>query len=251
MLDQEYDVMRHVEDDYWWYILLRELVVDTLSRGLGGRPGATVLDAGCGTGGTLQELQRHHPDWSLRGFDISPLALAHTRRRGFERVVEGSVDAIPFPDHSQDALISLDVICCRGLDPEKALGEFARVLRPGGLLVLNLPAFSVLRGQHDVAVGSERRFTPSAVRHLCCRHGFTVQRLHGWNAWMVPIFLIWRPISRRLISAPEQARSDLAPLAPQLNALLLAIGRLDARFCRWLSVGIGTSLLTVAVRSET
>jgi SAM-dependent methyltransferase len=248
MLDNEYYVMRLAEDRYWWYILLRELIVASLSPALADRSAARILDAGCGTGGTMSTLKGLKRNWSVQGFDRSSLALEHCRDRGIGEVVFGSVDAIPFPDRSQDAVLSLDVLCCRGVDPDRAMEEFLRVLVPGGILLMNLPAFSLLRGQHDVAVACDRRYTPGGLRHLCERHGFTVRQLYCWNAWMFPVFLVWRPISLCLIRRPDEARSDLAPLPNWLNGLLLAIGRLDARLCRLIASPIGTSVLLVAVK---
>jgi trans-aconitate methyltransferase len=86
MLDHEYDTMREVEDGYWWYQVLRQITTNEISTLAAGRERLKLLDAGCGTGGTFAWIARSHPGFDLHGVDLSPLALEHTKRRGFENV---------------------------------------------------------------------------------------------------------------------------------------------------------------------
>jgi SAM-dependent methyltransferase len=247
MLEHEYNTMRSVEDRYWWYRVLRGMTVAEVARAVAHLPEARILDAGCGTGGTLEELRRRAPSWRLRGFDYSPLALDHTKKRGFEQAVHGSVDAIPFADDSQDVVVSLDVLCCGGVDEEKSMEEFKRVLINGGVLIMNLPAFVCLQGRHDHAVNSVRRYTASSLRSLHFRHGFTPERVFCWNAWLFPAVLAWRQISKRLPSArSESAKSDLVLPPEWLNGAVGAIATADANLCRFLGSPVGTSVFSVA-----
>jgi SAM-dependent methyltransferase len=247
MLKHEYDTMRSVEDRYWWYRVLRGLTVAEVARAVAHSPEARILDAGCGTGGTLVELRRKAPSWQLRGFDYSPLAVDHTKKRGFEQAKHGSVDAIPIKDDSQDVIVSLDVLCCGGVDEEKSMEEFRRVLRDGGALIMNLPAFDCLRGRHDRAVNSVRRYTCRGVESLHARHGFIVERVFCWNAWLFPVVWAWRQISKRLPSArTESAKSDLALPPEWLNSAVGAIAAADAKLCCFLGSPVGTSVFSVA-----
>src|SRR5689334_21246513 len=108
MQDSEYDTLRQVEDTYWWYLALREHVVSVFQSALLHNDSAIILDAGCGTGGMLHHLRSANPGWELHGLDFSALALAHAKKRGFDHLIEASVDAIPSPDACFDAIVSLD-----------------------------------------------------------------------------------------------------------------------------------------------
>lgn len=248
MLAHEYQTMRNVEDTYWWYSTLRSLVVREAHARLNGNP-ACLLDAGCGTGGMMARLHQANANWSLSGIDLSPDAVQITRERGFADVQTGSVSELPFPDGRFDGVVSLDVLYHDGVDQEKALKEFARVLKPGGFLILNLPAFNVLSGSHDKAVSGARRYTSGDVKRLLPPAGFKVEALHYWNAWLFLPILAWRVASRWLQPKEEEhTKSDLSTLAPPINNTLAAVSGIDARVCRLTGWPFGTSVFTVAVK---
>lgn len=247
MLDHEYETMRQVEDAYWWYRVLRTVTVREVTTCVGGRAGLSLLDAGCGTGGTMEALRQMQEAPALHGIDISPLAVDFTRSRGFEKVAAGSIDVLPFADHSFDVVVSLDVLYHEGLDEQKAVQEFFRVLKPGGFLILNLPAFDVLSGSHDIAVGGVRRYTSAQVSEMMQRNGFEMTRIQYWNAWLFLPILLWRQLSRRWVGRGDQdAKSDLQPMHPRLAQLLTKIGLLDFKICRALRIPFGTSVFSVA-----
>ena len=247
MLDHEYDTMRSVEDAYWWYQALRGSVVAEMARLYPAGSPCRVLDAGCGTGGMMESLRRTNPEWDLAGIDISPLAVAHTRQRGFADVWAAGIDDIPCSDGAWDAVVCLDVLYHAAVDEPRAMTELFRVLRPGGHLLLNLPAFDCLAGGHDVAVQGARRYTTGGVERLLSRHGFRVRRLFYWNALMFPAVLIWRQLSRhRPAAAQPNAKSDLGALPGALNRALLKLARLDIRVGRTLHLPFGTSVFAIA-----
>jgi SAM-dependent methyltransferase len=248
MLAPEYDTMRRVEDSYWWYAVLRDAVVDEVRRLAQGMERARILDAGCGTGGTLARLREANPAWDLRGIDFSPHAVEHTRARGIEKVEQGDVAQLPMPDGALDGIVSLDVLYHRNVHEGRAVTEFHRVLQTGGFLILNLPAFDALTGSHDKAVGGVRRYTKERVRALLEPAGFQIERQQYWNAWLFPPVMGWRLLSRAMTSnqTMEQTKSDLSQLPPWLNASLAAIGRTDFALCRSLSLPFGTSVFTAA-----
>ena len=249
MLSHEYDTMRSVEDDYWWYRILRNMTCREVTDLAKANPGLQILDAGCGTGGTMEAMRRQLPDARLAGFDVSVLALEHTRARGFGDAFEASVDCIALADGSQDAVVSLDVLYHEGVDQDKAMKEFHRVLRPEGRLIMNLPAFECLRGQHDIAVKNVRRYTPGEVRELHERNGFTMERLFCWNAWLFLPILLWRKISKTTAKASTgEAKSDLILPPAALNKALEVLGGWEASLCRAIKSPVGTSVFSVGRR---
>jgi len=251
MNEHEYALMRRVEDSYWWYAILRESVAAEVKSHLAGRAAPRILDAGCGTGGMMAMLRREDLSWQVTGIDFSPEALEHTRERGFPDVILGSVNALPFPNDSFDVVISLDVLYFEGVNDREALSEFHRVLKPGGLLVLNLPAFDLLRGEHDVAVRGVRRYTPFRVRRMLSQCNLEAMRVHCWNLWLFLPILCWRGISRmRHRSAPAQASSDLFMPPAFVNSVLTVLGRIDTAFCRAIRSPLGTSVHALARKPQ-
>jgi SAM-dependent methyltransferase len=245
MLPQEYQTMRSVEDSYWWYRTLRSHVVRELAKRL--LPGAHVLDAGCGTGGMLDALRDHPARWQLSGCDLSPDAVALTCARGFTDISQSSLSAIPMKSEECDAVVCLDVLYHESVDESAAMHQLHRVLRPGGWLVLNLPAWDSLAGEHDRAVKGARRYTPDRIRALLPASRWHIESLHGWNALLLPAVWISRQLSRLRHSAtPHPARSDLKPLPHHLNRMLAAIASADFTLCRSLQIPLGTSLFAIA-----
>ena len=229
----QHQLMRQVEDEHWWYRVLRGQVVRALSRMV--PKGRSLLDAGCGTGGMLSRLNA----WQTHGCDIAAEAVEHCRARGLERVLVSSVHAMPYADECFEAVLSLDVLYHAQVDEHLALSEMRRVLKRGGLLILNVPAFDCLRGAHDAAVDGVRRYRRGELNRLLRTHDFEIVEAHYWNVWLfLPLLL------RRWIS--QSAEGDLAMPPRWLNALLAAGGKLDAALCRHTRLPLGTSLFVVA-----
>jgi SAM-dependent methyltransferase len=242
----EYDVMAALEDRLWWYRGLRRLVVRGLANYLRAGPLPLIVDVGCGTGGTFRAVRAALPGVCYVGLDPEPKALEHCRSRGLRRLVQASLADMPVRLQSADALICLDVLCYRGVDVGAALRQFFEVLRPGGLLVVNLPAFESLRGEHDLAVGIARRFRASELQNDCRGAGFAILFLSYWNATLFLPLWLWRRLSRG--TGEAEATSDTARSPSWLNAVLTGLVLSEVALTRWLRWPWGSSILVVARR---
>ena len=181
----------------------------------------------------------------VHGIDISPAAIHHCQQRGLSKVQLSNVHSLPFPDASFDAVISLDVLYHQGVDEELALAEMKRVLKPGGRLILNLPAFACLRGSHDFAVCGVKRYKRCQVQTLLAFHSLHSEMIHYWNAWLFFPILIWRQLSRKITTRNV---SDLRLPLRGANGPLFHIGKLDSLLCQTLRIPFGTSLFVVAIK---
>jgi ubiquinone/menaquinone biosynthesis C-methylase UbiE len=243
MTPHEHDIMRSVEDHYWWYQALRAHVADSIEPR---DPKFALLDAGCGAGGMLSMLRQKFPQAELTGIDESEHAVELTAGRDANaRVIRASVHELPFPKDAFDYVLSIDVWSHAGVDDALAAHETHRVLRSGGRLILNLAAFEFLKGAHDRAVNVDRRYTAPQVRALLQGANFEIERLTYWNAALTPPIALLRWWSR-LRPPVEPPRSDFKPLPPLVNSILKRVAALELAASRHLSWPFGTSLFAIA-----
>jgi len=188
----EYERMYEAEERQWWYAGMRAISFALLDGALrGGQP--SFLDAGCGTGNNLVHFGMQGRAF---GVDLSPEALRFCRTRGVP-VVRGSLLSLPFRDASFDCVTSFDVLYHRWVtDDRAAVGELVRVLRPGGLLLVRVPALRMLWGAHDEAVHSRHRYTRAEVRRLLEAAHLEVVRATYANTLLFPLVAARRTLDR-------------------------------------------------------
>jgi ubiquinone/menaquinone biosynthesis C-methylase UbiE len=188
MKPEEYPKLAAVEDQMWYFRSLHAHIEGALRRALRHGRSADVLDAGCGTGGLVVRLRPRHPDWSFSAGDLSPIACEIARSRTGLDVRECDVENLPWAEQSFDAVVSANVLSHLE-SPQKALSEAYRVLRPGALLVLNVPAYPWLWSHHDDQQQVRRRFTRAELRAALVAAGFRGVQLTHWTA--LPFPALW------------------------------------------------------------
>jgi SAM-dependent methyltransferase len=239
MQPSEYDRMDRLETSMWWYRGLHQLVAGAVSRSAA--TAKSGLDAGCGTGGLLQVLQSEGgARWV--GIEIDSHAASRARLKSRCAVASASIEAMPFAEAAFDVAVSADVLSHGRVEPERAVGELARVLRPGGTLILNLPAYRWLLSRHDQAVHNARRFTAGEVKALLQRHGFDAIAITYWNMLLFPAMVL-----ARVWPSGDAAKSDVMEYPRWLDMVFsqaLAIERVALRL--GLRLPFGGSLLVTA-----
>jgi len=247
MNPREYHTIYTVEDRHWWYAGMRRITVAILDAVYGGRDDLEILDAGSGTGGAMVYLSRFG---RVAGIDFSPLALDFCRERNLARLGQASVTALPFAGASFDLVTSFDVLYHRAVgDPADALAEFHRVLRPGGRVLLRLPAYDRLRGRHDDVIHTARRFTAASLSDSLCEAGFVVERLTYANALLFPPAAAKR-LLEPLLPHGDPEHSDVAPNPPWLDAALTAVLSAEARWLRRRNLPFGLTVVGLGRKDE-
>jgi SAM-dependent methyltransferase len=242
----EYATMARVEGDYWWYRGLRALVRTALQRELDGRGTLRILDDGCGTGGGMAVLGRTFGESLIVGADVAGPAVRYSAAQAAGPVVQASANSLPFRTGVFDAVVIADVLNVATVNADQALSEARRVLKTGGVLVVNVPAFEWLRGVHDAAVHTTRRFRRPELEGLLRRHGFDPRRVRYWNALLLPLAFAMRRIRRSGAGGPT---SDLTALPRPLNELLVRTLAMERWLAARLDLPFGTSLIGIAIKA--
>lgn len=245
-MDRMLDATALAEDHHFWFIGLRRHAHQFLTAALAGRRPGRLLDCGAGTGRNLEWLGSF--GWSV-GLERSETGLRIGRSFG-RRLVRGSVTDLPFPDASMDVATSFDVLYCLDDASEaRAVREMWRVLRPGGIVLVNVAALDILHGSHSTLTMEVRRYTPARLRRLLEGAGFFIDRLTFTNLPTFPVTLavrLWDRVSGRVAKASD---ADLRVPLPPINATFNAALAIEAWVARRLNLPIGTSLFCVARKS--
>ena len=243
MQTAEYETMYRVEDTHWWYQALHSLIFDRLEAHIPDWRDKAILDAGCGTGAVLQRLG--NPERHI-GVDLSPEALRFCRERGLRNAFQADVMSLPFENNRFDAVICSSVLYHRWVgDVAAALDEVIRVLRPGGWLFLNLPAYRFLHSAHDDAVFGARRFTRAEVRSLLLKKELTIPRLTYWTTLFFPLACI-----TRTFGALKFGRGFDSGVLSSMNKVLGKVMRVELLVLRRFSLPFGVALFCVARKPQ-
>ena len=185
MQRDEYRKLAEVEDHMWYFRALHEHA-STMMRSHHPRGAGRLLDAGCGTGGFIRRTSASFPSLRFIGIDLFQIACDLAHERGTPRVARASSTQLPFPDASMAVVTSLDVLQ-HIPDHERAVSEIFRVLEPGGLAVVNGPAYEWLWSYHDDVTDTERRYTRGRMLRLLESAGFDVVQSTYWNFLPLPL----------------------------------------------------------------
>src|SRR3954451_8167980 len=167
--------MLALDERHWWY-RGRRAVLNAVLAGVDLPPRPEILDAGCGSGRTLDELARLG---HASGIELNPFGVRAARERGHEGG-GAPVESIPHPDESFDLVTCLDVIEHTD-DDVRALAELARVTKPGGHLIVTVPAHPRLWSAHDEINHHLRRYAPRSLETAAGKGGWRIERRTGFN----------------------------------------------------------------------
>ena len=223
-------VLLEIDEHHWWYRGRRRIVRAELDR-LALPAAAQILDAGCGSGRMLQELASYGQVSGIE-LDDDSAALAASRELGEVRT--GRLEELPWDDGTFDLITSLDVVE-HTPDDRRALRELRRVSKPGGWLLLTVPAYQSLWSLHDVANHHFRRYNRNTLARPAREAGWRVERMTHFNSLPLAPAAVVRLAERR-----KPLEDDYKPhvaFGPQwLNSVFDLPMRAEAR---WIGRGRG------------
>jgi SAM-dependent methyltransferase len=242
---EQYAIMALREERHWWYAGMRRVALAVLGQVLAGRSGLRILDAGCGTGGTTTELRRFG---DVVGVDLAWEALQPARARGLNSLARASIEHLPFSGATFDAATSFEVVYHLGVASDtSALKEIRRVLKPGGIFLLRVPAHDWLRGEHDRLVHTRHRYSRDEVLRKLGETGFVVDRLSWANSLLFPPAVAKRLLERSNGHSKDAAEPDLWQPPGPINAVLESLVAVEAlAIPHGVPLPFGLSLLAVA-----
>jgi len=246
-MDDPLELTRRAEATHFWFRGFRRYVQPLLAELAGGRPGLRIVDCGCGTGRNLDLLGAY--GWVV-GFDVSAAGAAMASESG-GTVVRADAAHAPFASEAFDIASSFDVLQC--LEPDEAVvREMARMVRPGGAVVLTMAALEMLRGDHSRSWHEVRRYTPAMATRLVEQAGLRPERVSFMFGSLFPLMMAGRLV-QRLLRPFRQFRHDrdIAVPWPPVNALLTLVVTAEAAVSNRVRLPFGSSLLVVGRKLPT
>ncbi len=244
---EEYAVMYQVEDTHWWYRGMARITRALLNRCYAPGAALRILDAGCGTGAVMTSYLAEYGQ--VTGFDFATAALHFCQQRGATRLAQASIVELPFADARFDLAVSFDVLCEQAVrDDSVALRALYRVLAPDGRLMLRLPAYDWLRGQHDRAVHIRHRYTRDELAASLQAAGFEVEHLSYANMLLFPVAVAKR-LGERLWS-PKTTGSDLTLGVGPFSRVLQAILSTEVPFIARGGLPFGLTVIAIARKPQ-
>jgi SAM-dependent methyltransferase len=245
----EFITLEHAERELWWFRGMHRILLGMLDPLASSREVTRVLEAGSGTGHMARTLAQRY-GWSLFPIDVAWEGISRTEKSSRVLPVQADLAVCPFRGAAFDAVLSLDVLVHLARGGEAlALREFARVLRPGGLLLLRVSALNALRSRHSEFTGERQRFTRRRLIRVARDCGFRVLRCTYANTLLLPValarFRLWEPLMRR------PPASGTGPVSAWLDRLLYLPLAVEASLLtRGFDLPVGQSLILIAEKGD-
>ncbi len=230
-----YSLQYKVEKDHWWFVARLRILLRYLDVKMPASPSVKLLDVGCGTGAVLEALARRY---DAHGIDSSPDAVAFCRERGLANMKVGFLEDVA-EDGSFDILTFFDVVE-HVADDAGLLRNAHRILKPGGHILITVPAFPSLWSRHDEVLHHQRRYTRGHLRSLVEGAGFQIHHLTFFNTILFPVAVVKRFVAR-LVGSSEA--NDLQIPGRSVNAGLRSIFAAERHVLPYATLPFGLSLL--------
>lgn len=234
-----YDRMAEIDGEHWWFAARRKIVAALIERQVAPRPGARILEMGCGTGSNLALLQRYGRVDAVEPDD--PARALASRRSGIP--VKGGLlpDGVDLADGAYDLIVLLDVLE-HIPDDLGALKALRPKLATGGRILVTVPAMPWLWSAHDAAHHHQRRYTAKTLTRLFEAAGYRIRHRTYFNTLLFPLVVAARAVGRL---TGREGGDDAMPPGP-VNRLLETLFGSERYWVARGSLPVGVSLALVA-----
>lgn len=238
-----FERMAELDQEHWWFVARRQILTNVIRRAARLPDEARILEVGCGTGHNLSMLSGFG---KVDACELDAIARSLASDRLGRPVLEARLpDLSMFEPASYDLVALLDVLE-HVPDDLAALCSIRALLKPGGALVLTVPANPWMWSAHDVAHHHFRRYRKLQLRRLLEKAGYSLE-LHGYfNSLLFPAIAATRIASK---IRGHEAADDAMP-GKRVNALLKSIFGLEAALVGRLPMPFGVSLISIARRAD-
>jgi SAM-dependent methyltransferase len=235
---EAYRNMAATEDDHWWFCG-RRAIVEAVVRAFQLPSNIKILEIGAGTGGNLKMLEQFG---SVTAIEMNDLARRIAREKTGRDFLPGYLpDSIPVPPQSCDLICLFDVLEHVAED-EASLTAMSRLLKPGGRIVLTVPAHQWLWSTHDVGLHHMRRYSRKLLRERVENAGYVLEKLTYMNTTLFPLAMLAR-LADRMRKAGRPSGHAIPPRP--INAAMKAMFSAERHVLKSVALPFGVSLLAV------
>lgn len=248
MEDELYEELQSIEDVHWWLVGRRRIFIHFLSE-LASQTSVQplVLDCGFGTGGLMSHLKSFSRPM---GVDMKMRAVLDCRNQGQE-VVQARAQELPFKPGTFDLVCAFDVL--EHLDDDRgALGQWREILKPGGHLLISVPAYQYLWDSQDDLANHKRRYVLTDLRAKLTEAQLSVKRITYFNTLLFPMVLVIRLLrkAQAAVFGEQENKSDFSLTREgRINDILLKIFSSEIRLLKAFNFPFGGSIFCVAARN--
>lgn len=246
MKKEVYQMLYEIENDHWWFASRRK-IIDFFMRDIvsGYKDVPRILDIGCSVGITLELFKQY--GW-ICGVDFYEEALNFCYLKKDARFIRTDASNLPFLSESYEIIVALDLL--EHLQDDKiTLGEFNRVLKEDGFLIISVPAYMMLWGRLDDLANHFRRYRLKELKEKISKKGFNVKKISYINCFLFPLILISR-LAERLFAKQLPTALDLKIPAKIINRILKKIFSSEANIVGKVSFPFGSSIICIAQKKE-
>ncbi len=240
MEQAEIEKQYQIESKHWWFKARRRLVLDCMKKFFPSGNDLKILDIASATGLNFVNLKDYG---SIHGVDISMDSIRFCRGRKITTIICTDAQELPLKTDYYDVVIALDAFEHFN-DDLHAMAEMNRVLKPGGKLILTVPALMMLWSPHDTAFHHVRRYTSGELKMKMIKSGFSIEKLTYWSTLMFfPVFLLRR--TRKLFEKQDEIpKSDFFMKVPKIFEILIDLNQKIEGWCikKGISFPVGVSL---------
>lgn len=237
-----YDTTDELENRYWWYVGRRHVFDTILDKYVGRARKSLIVDVGCGTGGNIPMLEKYG---DVLGLDISEKALDHCRKKGFTNVRR--MPEIPGTGLGSDTvdLVTMFDVLEHIREDEVALGEYRRVLKPGGMILLSVPAFKILWSELDEHLHHHRRYKKGELEVKLVRAGFEIVKSSYLFMFTFPLVFTYRAIGN-FQEKRFHPQFTYTEFPRWITKALVSLSVVEGLLLRVVSLPVGSSVVCLA-----